>query len=112
MTKAQQRATARWSILQTLHCGGHLGATEPMIMAVLVEIVPTQARQAALRDQLVYLERRKLVRIERSEVRPWRATLTRHGIDLVEYQIECEPGIARPPKYWDAESGQPRAGAR
>jgi hypothetical protein len=26
--------------------------------------------------------------------------LTRIGIDVVEYTVECDPGIARPKKYW------------
>ena len=51
-----------------------------------------------IRDQLAYLESRKLVQIERSEVRAWRAQLTRHGSDIVDYQVEVCPGIARPPR--------------
>ena len=30
----------------------------------------------------------------------WFADLTRIGVDLAEYTIPCEPGIARPEKYW------------
>ncbi len=108
MTKNQERALVRWSILQTLQVGGHLGATEPMIQAVFQDLFPRLSGQRMIRDQLSYLEGRKLVSIERSEIKPWRAKLTRHGIDLVEYTIDCEPGIARPLKYWDARSGCPR----
>lgn len=28
----------------------------------------------------------------------WAAELTRYGVDIVEYTIGCEPGIARPPR--------------
>ena len=49
-----------------------------------------------LRDELDYLEKRKLIEIERSQIEPWRATLTRYGKDLVEYRVDCEAGIARP----------------
>jgi len=104
------KEAARWSILQTLQVGGHLGATEPMILAVLQDWMPQYARQAFLRDQLAYLEGRRLLKVERSESRPWRTTLTRHGWDLVDYTIDCEPGIARPPKYWDATSGKAKDG--
>ena len=30
----------------------------------------------------------------------WWSSLTRHGIDIAEYTVDCEPGIARPTKYW------------
>jgi len=38
--------------------------------------------------------------LKRHEGAPWTAELTRHGVDVVEYTVECEPGIARPKKYW------------
>ena len=25
---------------------------------------------------------------------------SRYGVDIAEYTIDCEPGIARPAKYW------------
>ena len=88
---------ARWSILRTLHVGGHLGATEVMIREVVVSEF-LGATHRFVRDQLDYLESRKLVTIERSEVDPWRAKLTRHGHDVADYQVECERGIRRPPR--------------
>jgi len=30
----------------------------------------------------------------------WRAKLTRIGTDGGEYTAPCDPGIARPAKYW------------
>ena len=30
----------------------------------------------------------------------WFADLTRFGTDVAEYTIDCDPGIARPQKYW------------
>ena len=30
----------------------------------------------------------------------WFAELNRHGTDVAEYTVECDPGIARPQKYW------------
>ena len=88
---------ARWSILRTLRVGGHLGATETMIREVLVTDYLGITRRW-IRDQLAYLESRKLVEIERSEIHAWRATLSRHGSDIVDYQVPCEAGIRRPPR--------------
>jgi len=31
----------------------------------------------------------------------WFGKLTREGVDVVEYTVLCDPGIARPRKYWD-----------
>ena len=28
------------------------------------------------------------------------ARLARHGVDVSEYTVDCEPGVARPAKYW------------
>jgi hypothetical protein len=30
----------------------------------------------------------------------WSAELTHHGVDIVEYTVDCFPGIARPPKWY------------
>ncbi|MDE0718423.1 MAG: hypothetical protein OXH64_10855 [Rhodospirillaceae bacterium] len=85
----------RWEILRTLHVGGRLGATEPMLQRV-IDAAYIGVTRDALRDQLDYLEKRKLIDVERSELDPWRASLSRHGTDLAEYRVDCEPGIARP----------------
>ncbi len=87
----------RWDILRTLRVGGHLGATERMIRDVLVAGY-MGVTEHWIRDQLAYLESRKLITIERSEIDPWRVALTRHGYDVADYQIPCEPGIRRPPR--------------
>ena len=89
--------SARWAILRTLRVGGHLGATETMIREVLV-VDYIGLTQHWLRDQLAYLEARDLIEIIRSEFEPWRATLTRCGYDLVDYQVGVQPGIRRPPR--------------
>lgn len=87
--------SARWAILRTLKVGGHLGATETMIReALIADYLGITSRW--IRDQLAYLESRELVTIERSEIAAWRATLARHGSDIVDYQVECLPGIRRP----------------
>ncbi len=87
----------RWTILRTLMVGGHLGATDRMCLDVARAEFLGVTRQA-LRDEIAYLESRGLVAVERSEVEAWRVTLTRAGRDVVDYTVDCEPGIARPPR--------------
>ena len=87
----------RWSILRTLHVGGHQGATEEMLRVVLTAEYLNATRDF-IRDQLEYLRQRKLVDLQKSEVNPWRGTLTRYGYDVCEYQVDVEPGIDRPPR--------------
>ncbi|MCY4548140.1 MAG: hypothetical protein OXC28_07220 [Defluviicoccus sp.] len=89
--------SVRWAIIRTIHVGGHMGATEIMIREVVAaEFLGVTTN--FVRDQLDYLQKRKLVEIERSEIHPWRATLTRYGYDVAEYQVDCEAGIRRPPR--------------
>lgn len=87
----------RWAILRTCRVGGHLGATEQMIREVVAADY-LGADRVFIRDQLHYLETRKLIDLERSEIVPWRATLTRYGYDVADYQVDCEAGISRPPR--------------
>ena len=97
--------SGRWEILRVLHVGGHLGATESMILATLQAMWP-QTTRSWVRDQLGYLEGRKLTEVERPPLKPWRATLTRHGWDVATYVVDCEPGIGRPEKYWGDAVGE------
>ena len=89
----------RWHILHTCHIGGHIGVTETMLYHSLIGLWAATTRHW-IRDQLAYLEDRKLVTLKRHEIHDWRATLTRHGTDVATYVVPCEAGIARPPKYW------------
>ena len=85
----------RWSILRTVRVGGHLGATETMVKHVIdAEFIGVT--QDVLRDELHYLEKRELITLDRHELDPWRAELTRYGYDVADYQVDCLPGIARP----------------
>ncbi|MDE0053487.1 MAG: hypothetical protein OXT64_04430 [Gammaproteobacteria bacterium] len=58
--------------------------------------VPRAMRPPASRN----LESRKLIELTRNPMKDWRAKLTRHGWDVTSYVVDCEPGIARPQKYW------------
>lgn len=87
----------RWEILRTCRFGGNVGVTEDMIREVVVSSY-LGADRKFVRDQLDYLEKRELIEIERSEIDPWRVWLARYGYDMVEYRIDCKPGIRRPPR--------------
>ena len=63
------------------------------------------ARRAApteLRRELDYLSDRRLVDLAKQPIGIWYADLTRLGVDIAEYTIDCQPGIARPEKYWES----------
>lgn len=96
LEKARRRET-RWYILRTLYAAQPVGTAEAIILSTVREVVP-DITDLELRRDLDYLEQRKLISVERQ--RPvWFAKINRHGIDLVEYEVDCEPGIARPAKW-------------
>ena len=95
----QRLEGGRWELLRVLNVSGHIGATETMMYHALVAQWLKTTR-GWIKDQLDYLESRELITLERHELKDWRAKLTRHGWDVTSYVVECEPGIARPPKYW------------
>lgn len=94
-----RRESLRWLILLTLNNARPMGAQESPILAVAQSVYP-DATPLELRRELNYLHDRDLVALMRSPSGPWHAELTRFGVDLAEYTIPCEPGIARPEKYW------------
>jgi len=95
-----RRETLRWRILQTLNIGRPFPVSEDTLMqAVAGPDMPLT--QHDLRREIDYLETRELLVVAGRGMQPnWDCKLTRHGVDLAEYEIDCEPGIARPPKYW------------
>jgi hypothetical protein len=97
MEKAR-RETNRWLILQCLNCARPIGASEALIISALSDTVPISNLE--LRRELDYLESRELIEIANKGGASWHAKLVRTGIDVVEYTVSCDPGIARPPKYW------------
>lgn len=89
----------RWRILQTLDVGRPYPVPEDVIRATVSgEDMPATPKE--LRREMAYLEDRKLIIIAGKDTAWWVAELTHHGVDVVEYTVECLPGIARPVKYW------------
>ncbi len=94
-----RREMMRWNIILTLNNARPIGASEELILSVVQAISP-DATPIEVRRELDYLEERELVKNEREPSGNWNAELTRHGVDLAEYTVDCDPGIARPKKYW------------
>lgn len=93
-----RRETIRWQILLTLNNARPIGAFEKLVLSV-IQSEFLDATQLEIRRELDYLEERDLVEIRRDPDGRWFCKLERYGVDLVEYTLPCEPGIARPEKY-------------
>lgn len=74
-----------------------MGVSENVLLTVLNDM-DLQVTSSELRRELDYLRDRNLVTIKGEDQPFWSADLTRYGVDIVEYTVECHPGIARPPK--------------
>ena len=90
-----RRESLRWLILLTLNNARPMGAQEGPILSVAQSVYP-DATPLELRRELDYLEERELVKIHRDPLDRWMVELTRWGVDVVEYTVECDPGVARP----------------
>lgn len=94
-----RRESLRWLILLTLNNARPIGAFEGLVLSVAQSEYP-DASALELRRELDYLHERELVKLDKQPSGRWRGELTRHGVDVSEYTVVCEPGIARPAKYW------------
>lgn len=94
-----RREALRWLILLTLNNARPVGAFEGLILSVAQSEYP-DASALELRRELDYLDERELVKVDKQPNGKWFAELSRHGVDVAEYTVSCEPGIARPAKYW------------
>lgn len=97
-----RRETLRWLILLTLNAARPLGAGETLLIDTVRQAIP-DGTPRELRNELDYLAERALVHLTGRDSPQWRAKLTRDGIDVAEYTAPCEPGIARPPRYWGGD---------
>lgn len=92
------REEARWRILRALDAGRPIAVAETIILRTLQDIqLPITPH--GLRRELAYLEDRGLVEVGGRDGPVWTAELTRYGVDVVEYTVACDPGIARPKKW-------------
>lgn len=94
-----KREQLRWLILETLNSARPIGANEGLILQVVNDIQGA-VTALELRRELDYLADRQLVEVTGKQTQMWHAELTRDGVDVVEYTVACDAGIARPVKYW------------
>ena len=94
-----RRELIRWHVMLSLNNARPVECHETVILSV-IQALFSDATAMELRRELQYLEERDLLTISRDPSGPWRALLTWHGIDIAEYTVDCQPGIARPVKYW------------
>lgn len=91
----EQREEMRWRVLVVLNAGRPKPVAETLILRVLTDVA-LPATPHSLRRELDYLEHRSLIHITNCERPTWMCELTRLGVDVVEYTVACDPGIARP----------------
>ena len=85
----------RWLILLALDAAGYIGTSEVVIRNA-VEPVFLDITQEEVRNELYYLEDRKLITVTDKDGPVWHAKIGRYGTDIVKYTIPCDPGIKRP----------------
>ncbi len=98
MEKAR-REGMRWYIVSTLNKARPHTTSEVFLLDVMRGIYP-DVTALELRQQLDYLSDRALVALNKQPHGHWFADLTRNGVDIAEYTVDCQAGIARPEKYW------------
>lgn len=94
-----RRESMRWNIILTLNNARPIGAHEHLVLTTVQGVLP-DATPLELRRELDYLCDRELVALRKDPSGPWFADLTRFGVDVAEYTVDCDPGIARPARYW------------
>ncbi|MEI2428679.1 hypothetical protein RDV84_00235 [Lysobacter yananisis] len=94
-----RREQIRWILVLALNHARPYGAQESVLLGA-VQGLYTDATPLEIRRELGYLEDRCMVELTKAPYGPWSAELTRLGVDIAEYTVDCNPGIARPAKYW------------
>jgi len=95
-----RRENIRWQILLTLNNARPIGAYERIVLSVIQAEYP-DATQNEIRRECEYLYGRDLIKVDKRPDGRWFIEIARYGVDIVEYTVVLEPGIARPEKYFD-----------
>lgn len=93
-----KRESLRWMILYALHAAQPIGTSEAIVRQAIEPVVPGITLME-IRRELDYLDERGLITVTEKDSPCWFAKANRHGIDIVEYTVECHPGIARPRRW-------------
>lgn len=95
LMERSRRETTRWLLLVTMNIARPMEVTLPMLKGVIVASF-ADVTEMEIRRELDYLESRELISTRTDPLGQLRAKLERFGIDVVEYTVECDAGIARP----------------
>lgn len=94
-----RREGMRWYLILALYNARPEEVCEEVVQITMRAIYP-DVTPLEVRQQLDYLADRDLVKLRKEPAGRWWSDLTRFGTDIAEYTIDCDPGIARPAKYW------------
>ncbi|AZF36226.1 MULTISPECIES: hypothetical protein [Pseudomonas] len=94
-----RRESLRWYIILTLNTARPVDPHEALVLSAIQGIIP-DVTTLELRRELDYLADRSLATLKKQSSGVWICGLTHYGVDVAEYTIDCNPGIARPEKYW------------
>lgn len=94
-----RRESIRWYVLLTLNNARPEGCYEEVVL-VTIQGLYADATPQEIRRELDYLADRQLIEVRREPHGRWFSHICRHGVDVAEYTVDCDPGIARPQHYW------------
>ena len=97
LAERNRREFMRWIILLAANINRPTHSTLRFLLSV-VEGEYHDVTELQLRRELDYLASRDLVKVFTDLIGQVSVELTRYGIDIAEYTVAVEPGIARPPK--------------
>ncbi len=95
-----RREFLRWTLLLALNNARDVDGTGETLLLAIIQAEFPDASAIELRRELDYLAERDLIRLTKRPDGRWLADINRYGIDVVEYTVDVDPGIARPTKYW------------
>lgn len=94
-----RRESLRWYLILALNNARPEEVVEDVIQMTMLSIYP-DTTPIEVRKELDYLAGRDLVLLRKEPSGRWWSKLSRYGVDIAEYSVDCEPGILRPAKYW------------
>lgn len=94
-----RREGMRWNLINTMNLNRPVTTPETWLLDVMRASYP-DVTPLEVRRELDYLADRGLVDLVKQPSGMWFSDLSRYGVDIAEYTVDCDPGIARPVKYW------------
>ena len=90
-----RRGAMRWHLLAAINLSRPQGMYTEALLPIIQSVYP-DTTEREIRRELDYMEERELLKIAKDPLDRWMVELSRHGVDIVEYTIECDAGISRP----------------